>query len=198
MYERLYNKVLSSAHRRRRSRSRPASSARPVRTRAHCHSLLLFVTLIGILHINENEGGIMTEGPRLSRPWFSPTRRARPCVLLGRPPEAGANDTLHFRQELTGAVGIANCKYWCELVRNRASLWHLLAHAGPSKPTEPRVEGFSLLVSCGTNCSNMCNTTNERTGHGQGKAALAPVRGSVLLFRTLGFARGGPLLHHKD
>ena len=44
------------------------SSARPVQTRAHCHSLLLFVILIGMLHTNENEGGIMAEGPRLSRP----------------------------------------------------------------------------------------------------------------------------------
>ena len=38
-----------------------------MRTRARGHSLLLFVTLIGIPDINENEGGIMTEGPRLSR-----------------------------------------------------------------------------------------------------------------------------------
>jgi hypothetical protein len=32
-------------------------------TRAHCHSRLLLVPTIGIIHINENEGGIMTEDP---------------------------------------------------------------------------------------------------------------------------------------
>ena len=37
-------------------------------TRARCHSLLECVASIGILHINENAGGIMTEGPRLSWP----------------------------------------------------------------------------------------------------------------------------------
>jgi hypothetical protein len=33
-------------------------------TRAHCHLSLLFAPLLGIVHINENEGGRMTEGPR--------------------------------------------------------------------------------------------------------------------------------------
>ena len=37
-------------------------------TRARCHSSLECVACIGILHINENAGGIMAEGPRLNRP----------------------------------------------------------------------------------------------------------------------------------
>jgi hypothetical protein len=37
-------------------------------TRVHCHSSHSCVLHIGILHINENVGGIMTESPRRSRP----------------------------------------------------------------------------------------------------------------------------------
>ena len=37
-------------------------------TRARVHSALIFAAPIGILRINENAGGIIAEGPRLSRP----------------------------------------------------------------------------------------------------------------------------------
>ena len=119
-------------------------------------------------------------------------RRARPCVLLGRPPEAGANDTLHFRQELIGAIGIANCKYWCELVRNRASLWHLLAHAGPSKPTEPRVEGFSLLVSCGTNYSICATQQTSALGMDRARRRWHLSAEAFCCFGRLGLPVAGP------
>ena len=37
-------------------------------TRARCYSSLLLIFPIGILHMDENGGGRMAEGPRLSRP----------------------------------------------------------------------------------------------------------------------------------
>jgi Ca2+-binding EF-hand superfamily protein len=43
-------------------------SAWPAKTRAHCHSSLPFAPLVGVIHTNENGRGIMTDGPRRSRP----------------------------------------------------------------------------------------------------------------------------------
>ena len=66
---------------RARGRRHHREQRGPVQTRARCHSSLLCVTLIGILHVNENEGGIMTEGPRLSGPLLD-RRRDRSEVVV--------------------------------------------------------------------------------------------------------------------
>jgi hypothetical protein len=91
-------------------RARPGESAVPelhdavlayVQTRAYCHSSLSLVvtTRTGILHTNENEGGIMTEGPRLSWPtvmssrpaWPGRHASARTLCLRAAPPRASAS-----------------------------------------------------------------------------------------------------------
>ena len=54
-------------------------------TRVHCHSSLLFAPLIGIIHMNEDGRGIMTEGPRPSRPSTSGRTSARTSTTRAAP-----------------------------------------------------------------------------------------------------------------
>jgi hypothetical protein len=66
----------------------PAAAATCEYTRARCHSSLECAASIGILHTNEDAGGVMTEGPRIF---------TNSCVKHGRPRAAQAASTCAAR-----------------------------------------------------------------------------------------------------
>jgi hypothetical protein len=102
---------------------RPAQAC--VWTRVFCHSSLSFVATIGILHTNENMGGIMTEDPRLSWP--------RASALAA-----------HSRNIVCGKSSVPTCGDAAITPARPPLVGHHTAAIQPSKAGPPSFITFSL------------------------------------------------------